>query len=144
MKQILNDFDIKIIIMLIIFMLTKSIYNIYILNNYEVNNLSQDRDIYVLYKKYPSFNIISLLTALLYLFSATYFYMADKIKSKLFAVFCIYMVWRAIGYFGTIARVDMPGLDLRSENLFVYYNLQIVSIITILFSLYLIRLIFTG
>jgi hypothetical protein len=144
MKQNLNDFDIKIIIALIIFMLIKSIYNIYILNNYEVDNLTQDRDIYLFYKKYPSFNIISLLTALLYLFSATYFYITDKIKSKLFAAFCIYMVWRAIGYFGTISRVDMPGLDLAAENLYVYYNLEVTSIITMLFTLYLIRLIFTG
>lgn len=144
MKQNLNEFDIKIIIALIIFMLIKSIYNIYVLNNYEVINSTQDRNIYLLYKKYPIFNIISLLTALLYLFSSTYFYMADKIKSKLFGAFCIYMAWRAIGYFGTIARIDMPGLDLEAENSYVYYNLEITSIITILFSLYLIRLIFTG
>ena len=144
MKQHLTDFDVKIIILLIIFMLIKSIYNIYIFSNREVSNLSVEREIYLYYQKYPIFNIVSLLTALLYLFSAIYFYMTNKIKTVLFGTFCLYMLWRAIGYFATITRIDMPGLSTSAENLFIYYNIEVTSVITILFSLYLIKLIFIG
>ena len=144
MNKFLTDLDIWIIILIIVLTLLKSIYNMYFLLSHENYNSTEERDIYIYYKKYPLFNIISLLTGLTYLFASIYFFMADKIKTPLFGAICLYMMWRSIGYFATVINVDMPGLSVSQENVYVYYNIQITSIIAILMSIYLLKLVFVG
>ena len=144
MNKSLTDLDIWIIILIIVLTLLKNIYNMYFILNHENYNSTKERDIYIYYKKHPLFNIISLLTALIYLFASVYFFMANKIKTTLFGAICLYMIWRSIGYFSTIINVDMPGLSVEQENIYVYYNIQITSIIAILMSIYLLKLVFVG
>ena len=143
MNQSLTTFDIKLIILLIIFMLIKSVYNLYVFNEYNLH-AEETRNLFIFYKKYPFFNIISLLTALLYLFSSIYFYMANKIKTTLFGLFCLYMLWRSVGYFATVFGTHIPGLSTIEQNIYTYYNIEVTSIITILFTVYLIKVLFIG
>ena len=59
MNRNLTNFDVKIIILLIILMLLKSIYNLYI---------------FISPNEYPIFNLVSFLTAITYLFASIYFF----------------------------------------------------------------------
>jgi len=124
-------------------MLTRSIYNLYIFSSYNLTP-TEIKNLFINYEKYPMFNIISLLTALIYLFASVYFNMANKIKTVLFGILSIYMLWRSIGYFAIIADTHIPGLSEKGENLYTYYNVELTSIITILFAVYLIKVLFVG
>jgi hypothetical protein len=110
----------------------------YNLDSTEIKNL------FIHYENYPLFSIVSLLTALIYLFASIYFFMANKIKTLLFGLFCVYMFWRSIAFFAVVVNTNIPGLSEKGENLYTYYNIEVISIITILFALYLIKILFVG
>ena len=140
MKQVLNSFDVKLIIVIIFFMLLKASFNIYFLFTYGTN--INEKDLFINYEKYPMFFITNLITGFLFLFSSIYFLMNNKIKTVLFGLFCLYMISRGVGVFVTLTNTDIPILNTIQESKFIYYNITIVSILTIFFTLYLIRLIF--
>lgn len=145
MNHSLNNLDLSIIILLIVLMLSKSIYNLYVINNFSKRELRKIRDI-VAHNDHnellPVFSAFNLLTAVIFFASSIYFFVENKIKTKLFGFFCLYMFSRAIGYFSVLLKIRIPGLTKAEEDLYIYENIRLVSIITIGFSLYLISYIF--
>ncbi len=140
MKQVLNSFDVKLIIVIIFFMLLKGIFNIYYLFTYGTN--IEEKDLFINYEKNSIFYLTNLITGFVFLFSSIYFFMNNKIKTVLFGLFCLYMIARVFGIFLTLTNADLPILNVAQESKFIYYNMTIASILTIFFTLYLLRLIF--
>lgn len=144
MNKSLTNIDIGIIFILIVLILIKNIYNLYILYIYRNEDHKFIRQLFKQDEKYPFFNIFHMFSAFIYLFSAIYFYVTNKIKNVLFGLFCFFIFARAIGYFGTKFVSDIPFLSEEGEDEYIYYNIEVVSILAILFSLYLIKFILVG
>ena len=142
MSKSLTDFDVKLIIILIILMLFKSVYNLYILHIYSKDNKNNIREILRGDNEFLGYKIISFLTILTYLFSSIYFILYHKVRTLLFGVFVVYMLWRVLGYSTTVLNFDMPFFDRSEESEFINQNMMVTSIITILFTIYLIRIIY--
>jgi len=142
MSKSLTDFDVNLIIVLIILMLYKSIYNIYILHIYSKEHKNNIREILTGENEFLGYKIASFLVIVAYLFSSIYFILYNKVRTLLFGLFVAYMLWRVLGYSGTTLGVDMPFLDRSDEDVFIYRNMLVVSILTILFTIYLIRIIY--
>ena len=142
MSNSLTVFDVNLIILLIILMLFKSIYNLYILHISSKDDKNNIREILRGDNEFLGYNIISFLTILTYLFSSIYFILYHKVRTLLFGLFVVYMLWRVIGYSATVFGVDMPFFDRSEENEFINQNMMVTSIITILFTIYLIRIIY--
>jgi hypothetical protein len=51
------------------------------------------------------------------------------------------MIWRALGYFATMIGGDIPYLTEIQEKRYTDENMFLVSLITIMFTIYLIKLI---
>jgi hypothetical protein len=142
MSKSLTNFDVNLIIILIILMLFKSIYNLYILHIYSKDHKNNIREILRGDNEFLGYKIVSFLTIVAYLFSSIYFILYHKVRTLLFGLFVVYMLWRVIGYSATVLRADMPFFDRSEENEFIYKNMMVTSIITILFTIYLIRIIY--
>jgi hypothetical protein len=142
MSKALTDFDVNLLLVLIILMLYKSIYNIYILHIYSKEHKNSIREILTSDNEFLGYKIATFFIIVTYLFSSIYFILYNKVKTLLFGLFVAYMLWRVLGYSVTVLGVDIFFLDRSDEDVFIYRNILVVSILTILFTMYLIRIIY--
>lgn len=141
MKSRLTQTDVKIMMALVLIMLLKSVYQLYF---FETNRIRK-RDIRQLFKwdKYPVFHTINWVSSVAFISSATYFALNGKIQSPLFAILCLYMVWRSVSFFAAVQNIHIPFIyaDEYAYAKFTYYNIRITSLITFLFMAYLLKLV---
>ena len=141
MGQRLTNFDIKIIILLIFLMLFKNIYNIFTIQSNIGDDYSDIEKLFGDKHGYSVYNIINIITATIFLSSSIYFLISNKIQNLLFAAFCLFMFWRGSVFF---IFNFVPGFTDFVGDKVIYYNMQIISILTIFFTIYLIKLILIG
>lgn len=123
-------------------MLVKSVYNLYILYILNTDGKPDNiRDVLRSNNNYLGFQIISFITAMTYLLTSVYFISYNKVRGYIFGLFIIYMLWRALGYFTTMIAGDIPYLTEIQEKRYTNENMFVVSLITIMFTIYLIKLI---
>lgn len=140
MGQRLTNFDIKIIILLLFFMISRSIYSIFTVEIYK-DEYTDIEKIFGDKEAYSVLNIVNIITAVVFLASSIYFFITNKIHNILFGAFCLFMFWRGLGIF---AFNLVPGIGDYLSDQFIYYNMQVISILTLFFAVYLFKIILIG
>lgn len=141
MKHVFTQFEIKLIILVIVLSIIRGSYNLYIayknrdVPDYIVKTTETE-------KFFTVFNLVQFLLSCLYLYLSVYFFVNDKIKNTVFGLVCFFMFYRAISYF--YARFLLPytpGFKQEYKTI-IEYNFIIANSVMILVGLYFMKLIF--
>jgi len=148
MKQTFTDNEVKLLIVIVILSLLRGGYNMYILHVTKHEKIekivSSIRNISDKVRDYSFFSVVQFLISVLYIFSSVYFFVNGKIKTLLFALVCLFMLTRGIGYFIVGFISDIPFIPNDIEPHVIYNLFQWTNILMLTASAYFIKVIFLG
>jgi hypothetical protein len=140
-RQPLNDFDIGMLILVIILSILKGFYNLYIAY---INRVKGDKFLLDKIENMPTFSVFNMTTfalSTLFIVLSSYFYINNKIQNELFLLVCLFMFIRGSVYF--IGRFfEYKQVFPQISDNFVYNNYLISSWLMILVGIYFINIIF--
>jgi hypothetical protein len=142
MKTRFTDNEISILILIVILSLLRGAYNLYILYTTRRKNVNVIQEMTEKNEDLSFFNIVQFTLSVLYVFISVYFVLNGKVNNLLFALVCLFMFARGMGYFMIRYMNDIPFMPDTDEPRFIYYNFMYASLLMFLTSAYFVKVIF--
>jgi hypothetical protein len=142
MKTRFTDNEVSILILIVILSLLRGAYNLYILYTTRRKNVSVVQEMTEKDDSLSFFNIVQFTLSILYVFTSAYFVLNGKVNNMLFALVCLFMFARGVGYFMIRYANDIPLMPDTNEPRFIYYNFMYASLLMFLTSAYFVKMIF--
>lgn len=149
MKQTFTIYETYFLILLIIVTFIHGIYMLYI---YTVDapilkQIYAGKDIFnkvkESYNKYPFFTYTEYVLNIMYLFSALYFTLNNKIKNILFGLVCLFMFLRAVFFIFRKFILTKTSSDLTNKLLKQIHKVIIVdNLLSLFVAIYFMKIIF--
>lgn len=152
MPQTFTAIEIRLIVLVVILSFIRGMYNLttaYVHRN-EGHGKKGGKFIETLIRKdygVNFFNLVQFAISSIYLFLSIYFFVTDKIKTKLFSWVCLFMLVRSLLYFYVRFYLpeinDLEHLEDKYVNYqFLYYNFLFANSVMLFVGGYFIKTIF--